>query len=80
MIAADIKEFISDKVCHPISYFQITFISAPVKVLKPNVIEFYLFLTIIQWTHHSMPPEFRKFSLINSYNLHDVIISIVDDT
>ena len=50
MIAADIKEFISDKVCHPISYFQITFISAPVKVLKPNVIEFYLFLTIIQWT------------------------------
>ena len=50
MIAADIKEFISDKVCHPISYFQITFISAPVNVLKPNVIEFYLFLTIIQST------------------------------
>ena len=50
MIAAGIKEFISDKVCHPISYFQITFISAPVNVLKPNVIEFYLFLTTIQST------------------------------
>ena len=43
MIVADIKEFISDKFCHPIS--QITLISAPVNVLKSNVIEFYLFLT-----------------------------------
>ena len=45
MIVADIKEFTSDKFCHPISHFQITFISAPVNVLKSNVIEFYLFLT-----------------------------------
>ena len=45
IIVADIKEFISDKFCHPISHFQITFISAPVNVLKSNVIEFYLFLT-----------------------------------
>ena len=45
MIVADIKEFTSDKFCHPISHFQITFISAPVIVLKSNVIEFYLFLT-----------------------------------
>ena len=55
MIVADIKEFISDKFCHPISHFQITFISAPVNVLKPNVIEFYLF-----FNHHSVdlrPPE-----------------------
>ena len=56
MIAADIKEFISDKVCHPISYFQITFISAPVNVLKSNVIEFYLFLTTS--SIDLMPPEF----------------------
>ena len=34
MIVADIKEFISDKLCHLISHFQITFISAPVNVLK----------------------------------------------
>ena len=45
MIVADIKEFTSDKFCHPISHFQITFTSAPVNVLKSNVIEFYLFLT-----------------------------------
>ena len=45
MIVADIKEFTSDKFCHPISHFQITFISAPVNVLKSNVIEFYLILT-----------------------------------
>ena len=47
MIVADIKEFISDKFCHPICHFQITFISAPVNVPKANVIEFYLFLTTI---------------------------------
>ena len=45
MIVADIKEFVSDQFCHPISHFQITFISAPVNVLKSNVIKFYLFLT-----------------------------------
>ena len=50
MIVADIKEFISNKFCRPISHFQITFISAPVNVLKPNVIVFYLFLTTIQST------------------------------
>ena len=44
MIVADIKEFVSDKFCHPISQFQITFISAPVNVLKSNITEFYLFL------------------------------------
>ena len=50
MIVADTKEIISDKFCHPISHFQITFISVPVNVLKPNVMEFYIFLTTIQWT------------------------------
>ena len=50
MIVADIKELISDKFCHPISPFQITFTSAPVNVLKSNVMEFYLFLTTIQST------------------------------
>ena len=57
MIVADIKEFISDKFCHAISYFQITFISAPVNVLKSNVIEFYLFLTTTS-SIDLMPPEF----------------------
>ena len=56
MIAADIKEFNSDKFCHPISHFQITFIRAPVNVLKSNVIEFYLFLTTS--SIDLMPPEF----------------------
>ena len=56
MIVADIKEFISDKICHPISHFQITFISAPVNVLKSNVIEFCLFLTTS--LIDLMPPEF----------------------
>ena len=45
MIVAAIKEFISDKFCHRISHFQITFLSAPVNALKSNVIEFYFFLT-----------------------------------
>ena len=40
MIVADIKEFISDKFCHPTSHFQITFISALVNVLKSNVVKF----------------------------------------
>ena len=56
MIAADIKEFNSDKFCHPISHFQITFIKAPVNVLKSNVIEFYLFLTTS--SIDLVPPEF----------------------
>ena len=56
MIEADIKEFISDKSCHLISHFQITFISAPVYVLKSNVIEFYLFLTTS--SIDLMPTEF----------------------
>ena len=42
IIVADIKDFISDKFCHPISHFQITFIIAPVNFLKSDVIEFYL--------------------------------------
>ena len=50
MIVADIKEFISDKFCHHISHCQIAFISTPENVLKPNVIELYLFLTTIQST------------------------------
>ena len=45
IIVADINEFISDKFFHPIFHFQITFTSVPVKVLKSNVIEFYIFLT-----------------------------------
>ena len=45
MIVAAIKEFISNKFCHRITHFQITFLSAPVNVLKSNVIEFYFFLT-----------------------------------
>ena len=40
MIVADIKEFVSDKFCHPISQFQIKFISTPVNVLKSNITEF----------------------------------------
>ena len=56
IIVADIKEFISDKFCHPISHFQITFISAPVNFLKSDVIEFYLFLTTS--SIDLMPPEF----------------------
>ena len=56
IIVADIKEFISDKFCHPISHFRITFISAPVNVLKSNVNEFYLFLTTS--SINLMPPEF----------------------
>ena len=56
MIVADIKEFIYDKFCHPISHFQITFTSAPVNVLKLNDIEFYLFLTTS--SINLMPPEF----------------------
>ena len=43
MIVADIIELDSDKFCHPISYFQITFISTPVNVLKSNLVEFCLF-------------------------------------
>ena len=56
MIVADIKAFISDKFCHPISQFQMTFKSALVNVLKSNVIEFYLFLTTS--SIDLMPPEF----------------------
>ena len=56
MIVADIKEFVSDKFCHPISQFQITFISAPVNVLKSNINEFYLFLKTS--SIDLMPPEF----------------------
>ena len=56
VIVADIKEFISDKCCHPSFHFQITYISAPVNVLKSNVIEFYLFLT--SRSIDLMPPEF----------------------
>ena len=56
MIVADIKEFVCDKFCHPVSHFQITFISAPVNVLKSNVNEFYLFLTTR--SIDLMPPEF----------------------
>ena len=54
MIVADIKEFLSDKLCHLIS--QTTFISAPVNVLKSNVIELYLFLTTT--SIDLMPTEF----------------------
>ena len=53
MVVADIKKFV--KFFHPISHFQITFISAPVNVLKSNVIEFYLFLTTS--SIDLMPPE-----------------------
>ena len=56
IIVADINEFISDKFFHPISHFQITFISVPVNVLKLNVIEFYIFLTTS--SIDLMPPEF----------------------
>ena len=56
MIVADIKEFITDKFGHPISHFQITFISAPVDVRKLNVIEFYLFLNTS--SIDLMPPGF----------------------
>ena len=56
LIVADIKEFISDKLCHHNSHFQITFISAPVNVVKSNVIEFYPFLTAS--SIDLMPTEF----------------------
>ena len=54
IIVADVKEFISDRFCHPISHFQIMF--APVNVLKSNVIEFYLFLNTS--SIDLMTPEF----------------------
>ena len=54
MIVADIKEFLLDKLSHLIS--QTTFISAPVNVLKSNIIEFYLFLTTS--SIDLMPTEF----------------------
>ena len=58
MIVADIKEFIFDKFYHPIPHFQITFISAPVNILKLNVIEFYRFLTTS--SIDLKPPEFYQ--------------------
>ena len=79
----DINEFISDKFFHPISHFQIIFISIPVKVLKSNVIEFYIFLTtssidlyLLNFTR--IYP--RKLSWFYTYNLYDVIIMTPDFT